>query len=78
MAERVEPDPSVPPPAELIHLPEPSYLPIVLTFGITLSLVGVLLGLAVSIIGLIIALVALFRWIRAARDEMSELPLEHH
>jgi hypothetical protein len=78
MAEHLEPDPSVPPPAEVIHLPEPSYLPIVLAFGLMLSLVGVLLGLVVSIIGLIIALVAVFRWIRAARDEMSELPLEHH
>jgi hypothetical protein len=77
MAEHLEPDPSVPPPAEVIHLPEPSYLPIVLTLGITLSLVGVLLGLAVSIIGLIIALVALIRWIRAAREDMSELPLDH-
>jgi hypothetical protein len=78
MAEQLQPDPSVPPPAEVIHLPEPSYLPIVLTLGIALALVGVLLGLVVSIIGLVIAFVALVRWIRAAREEMAELPLEHH
>jgi hypothetical protein len=78
MAERLEPDPSVPPPAELIHLPGPSYLPIVLALGITLSLVGILLGLVVAIIGLIIAFVAVIRWISSAREEMSELPLEHH
>jgi hypothetical protein len=78
MAERLEPDPSVPPPAELIHLPGPSYLPIVLALGITIALVGVLLGLVLKIIGLSIALVALIRWIRSAREEMSELPLDHH
>jgi hypothetical protein len=78
MAEHLEPDPSVPPPAELIHLPGPSYLPIVLALGITLSLVGILLGPVVAIIGLIIAFVAVIRWISSAREEMSELPLEHH
>jgi hypothetical protein len=78
MAEHLEPDASVPPPADLIHLPDPSYLPIVLALGITLALVGILIGLVVSIIGLIIALVALVRWIRSARDDMAELPLDHH
>jgi uncharacterized membrane protein len=78
MAEHLEPDPAVPPPAELIHLPEPSYLPIVLAFGIMVALVGVLLSLVLKIIGLIIILVALIRWIRSAREQMSELPLEHH
>jgi hypothetical protein len=77
MAEHLEPDPSVPPPAELIHLPEPSYLPIVMALGIMLALVGILLGLFVSIIGLIIVLVVLVRWIGSAREEMAELPLHH-
>ena len=77
MAEELEHDPSVPPPAEAIHLPGPSYLPVVLALGITLSLVGILLGLVVSAIGIIIALVALFKWIGSAREEMAELPLEH-
>jgi hypothetical protein len=78
MAEHLEPDPSVPPPAELIHLPDPSYLPILLAFGIMLSLVGILIGLVVSIIGLILVVVVLIRWIGSARAEMAELPLEHH
>jgi hypothetical protein len=78
MAEEIEHEPSLPPPAEVIHLPEPSYMPVVLAFGVMMSLVGILLGLGVVIIGLIIVIVTLVRWISAARREMSELPLEHH
>jgi ABC-type antimicrobial peptide transport system permease subunit len=77
MPEHLDHDPTLPPPAEAIHLPEPSFLPIVLAFGIMVALVGILLGLVVSIIGLIIVLVALVKWIRSAREQMSELPLEH-
>ena len=68
---------TLPPPTEEIHLPEPSYLPVVLAFGITLALTGLVLTLAVTIIGIVIALVALFLWIRKTREEMAELPLEH-
>jgi len=77
MAEELEHDPTLAPPAEAIHLPEPSYLPVVVAFGMTLSLVGILLGPVILGIGVIIVLVALFRWISSAREEMSELPLEH-
>jgi hypothetical protein len=77
MAEELEHDPSLGAPAEAIHMPEPSYLPIVLTFGITLSLVGILLGLPIVILGLIFVIVPLVKWIGSAREEMSELPLEH-
>jgi len=64
-------------PTEEIHLPEPSYLPVVLAFGITVALVGIVLTFVLSIIGGLIALVALVRWIRLTRAEMAELPLEH-
>jgi hypothetical protein len=66
----------VPRATEEIHLPEPSYLPVVLAFGITVALVGIVLTFVMCIIGGIIALVALYKWIRAAREEMSELPLD--
>ena len=77
MAQELEHDPTLPPPVETIHLPEPSYLPATLAFGITVSLVGILTGVIVSIIGVIITLVTLVRWIRSTRAEINELPLEH-
>jgi Flp pilus assembly protein TadB len=78
MAEHLEHDPDLAPPAEAIHLPEPSYLPPTLAFGIALALIGILTWFPVTVIGVIIVLVVLVRWIRSAREEMSDLPLEHH
>ena len=76
--ERLEHDPTLAPPAEAIHMPDPSYLPFVLALGITITLVGILTGIIVVIVGLAIVIPTLVRWIRSARDEMSDLPLEHH
>jgi len=78
MAERLEHDPNLAPPAEAIHMPEPSYLPVALAFAITITLLGILIGVAISIIGLILVIAILVRWIRSAREEMAELPREHH
>jgi hypothetical protein len=78
MAERLEHDPNLAPPAEAIHMPEPSYLPATLAFAIMITLVGILIGIVISVIGLIIVIAVLVRWIRSAREEMAELPLEHH
>jgi Flp pilus assembly protein TadB len=78
MADEVEqPEGALPQPTEEIHLPEPSYLPVVLAFGVTIAIVGVVLTWVLVVIGLLIAAVALFRWIRQTRSEMSELPLGH-
>jgi len=77
MAHEVEHDPGVPQAAEAIHMPEPSYLPFTLALGITIALVGILTGIAVVVIGLIITVVTLVRWIRSAREEMADLPLDH-
>jgi hypothetical protein len=71
------PEGALPQPTEEIHLPEPSYVPVVLAFGITIAIVGVVLSWVIVAIGLIIAAIALFRWIRQTRAEMSELPLGH-
>jgi hypothetical protein len=70
-------DPAVRPPGEAIHLPEPSYLPVTLAFGIMASLVGIITTWVISAIGVVIVLVALFRWIGKTRAEMAELPLDH-
>jgi hypothetical protein len=69
---------SVPPPGEEIHLPGPSYLPVLLAFGITLMLVGVVYTWVLTGIGLVIFLVVLARWIRSTREDIAELPLDEH
>jgi hypothetical protein len=68
---------ALPPPSEEIHLPDPAYTPVVLAFGVTLMVTGVVLTWIMVGIGLIITLIALTRWIRQAREEMADLPLEH-
>ena len=64
-------------PGEAIHLPGPSYQPVLLAFGVTLVVTGVVLFPVVAVIGGVITLVTLFGWIRDTRREISELPLEH-
>jgi Cytochrome c oxidase subunit IV len=67
-----------PPAGEAIHLPGPSYMPIVTAVGLTIAVVGVVQGWIVVAIGLLITLYAVVRWIRETREDMGELPLEHH
>ena len=70
-------DPPAEEAGESIHLPGPSYQPVVLAFGLTLAITGVVLFPIVAVIGGVIAIVALVGWIRDTRREISELPLEH-
>jgi hypothetical protein len=77
MAEVTEPDAGVPQPTEQIHLPEPSYQPVLVALGLTIAIVGVVLSWIVFAIGMIIFLVTTVRWIRSARADMAELPLSH-
>jgi hypothetical protein len=62
---------------EAIHLPGPSYHPVVLAFGLALAITGVVLFPLVAVIGLVISLITLYLWIRDLRRDVSELPLEH-
>jgi hypothetical protein len=78
MAEPVDrPEDGVPPAGEAVHLPGPSYLPVVVGAGITVAIVGVVISWVVVVLGAVPALVAIGIWIKQAREEMSELPLEH-
>ena len=79
MAEELPPSSGDPVPSagEQVHLPGPTYLPAWTAFGITLALVGVILTWVITVIGAAIAIVAIVRWIREARDDISQLPLEH-
>jgi hypothetical protein len=65
------------PAGEAVHLPGPSYLPVVTALGISIAVVGVVIWWVLVVIGGLIALVAIIRWIRETRQEVSELPLEH-
>ena len=80
MAERTESqatDGHVPPAGEPIHLPGPSYLPVLVALGSTIALVGVVLNWYVFGIGLAITIVSIIRWVLQVRQEMDDLPLEH-
>jgi type IV secretory pathway TrbD component len=70
--------PEPPPPGEVIHLPGPSYLPVIVAGGVAVAVVGVVLAWWIVVIGGLVTLVAVWRWIRETRSDMAELPLEHH
>jgi membrane protein implicated in regulation of membrane protease activity len=68
---------AAPPAGEPVHLPGPSLLPVVTAAGIALAIVGVVLSFAVTAIGVLITVVAVWRWVRETREDISDLPLEH-
>jgi hypothetical protein len=67
----------LPQPTEEVHLPDPTYLPATLALGVALTLVGIVLTWVIAAIGIVIAVAALYLWLRLARRDMAELPLEH-
>lgn len=66
-----------PPPGEAVHLPGPSFLPVVTALGVTLALVGIVISYAVVGVGVLITVVAVWRWVRETREDIAELPLDH-
>lgn len=66
-----------PPAGEQVHLPGASYLPAWTALGVTIALVGILMGWVVFAIGMAITLVVVVKWIRETREDISQLPLEH-
>lgn len=77
MAEEIAHDGQAPPAGEPIHLPDPSYLPVLVAAGVTIAVVGVVINMVLLAIGLLITLVATVRWIGQTRADIAELPLEH-
>jgi hypothetical protein len=78
MAEGINrPDEAAPPPGEPVHLPGPSFLPVITAAGITIALVGIIISWAIVAIGVVITVIAVVRWIRETRQDISELPLQH-
>jgi hypothetical protein len=66
-----------PPPGEPVHLPGPSYLPVIVAAGVTMIVAGVVVLWLISVAGALITLYAVLRWTRDTREEIGELPLEH-
>jgi hypothetical protein len=71
-------EPEVPPAGEHVHLPRPSILPVLTAAGITLLLVGITTFIEFTVIGGLITIYAVVRWIKEARAEFDELPLDGH
>ncbi len=76
MQGRPEGDQALSPSSEEIHLPGPSYAPVVTAAGVTIALVGVIFSFVFTAIGVLIFLVPVIRWIRDVREEWSALPPE--
>ena len=71
-------DPEVPPAGDEIHLPGGSIQPVLLTLGITMTIVGVTTNVFIVIAGAILSVCVIVAWIRDTRRDIDELPLEHH
>jgi hypothetical protein len=70
-------DPEIPPAGEEIHLPGPSIQPVLLAAGITLALLGTTIFFPFVIAGVILSVWVIVAWIRGARRDIDELPLDH-
>ena len=77
MADEAPLEQPVPAASEEVHLPDPTYLPVLVAFGVTLAVVGILMSFVLTGIGLVITIWCVVRWIRETRSEIAELPLEH-
>jgi hypothetical protein len=67
-------DKPAPPAGEEIHLPGASIQPVLLAFGITLTLLGVTLGNFILFAGLVLSLWVIVRWVADTRRDMRHLP----
>ena len=66
-----------PPAGERIHMPEPSILPVLNAVGLAVAIVGITISIVAVIAGAVLFLGTAIVWIRSARREMEDLPLEH-
>jgi hypothetical protein len=69
-------DPETPPVGEEIHLPPPTVVPVLTAIGITLLLIGLTTYIVLSVLGGLLTLGCALSWIRTARAETDELPLD--
>ena len=69
-------EPQPPPIGEEIHLPPPTVVPALTAVGITLTLVGLTTFIVLTVIGGVLTVGCVISWIKSARAELEELPLE--
>ena len=69
-------DPQPPPVGEEIHLPPPTVVPVLTAIGITLALVGLTTYIELTVAGVLLTLGCVWSWVRTARTEVDELPLD--
>jgi hypothetical protein len=69
-------EPQPPPIGEEIHLPGPTVVPALTAVGITMTLVGLTTFIEVTVIGGLLTLGCVISWIKTARHELDELPLD--
>ena len=67
-----------PPVGEQIHMPAPSLLPILNAVGVAVAIIGITISIVMVIVGLVLFAGTAIAWIRDARREFQELPLDHH
>ena len=67
-----------PPVGEQIHMPAPSILPILNAAGLAIAIVGITITPIFVVGGGLLFVATAIAWIRSARRDMDELPLEHH
>ena len=67
----------VPPAGEEIHLPGASIQPVLVAAFLTVGLVGLTTFWPVSIAAAIALVLVIVSWVRGARADIAELPLEH-
>jgi O-antigen ligase len=67
----------VPPVGEQIHMPQPSILPVLNAVGLSTAIVGITISTILIVAGLLLFVGTTVVWIRSARREFDELPLEH-
>ena len=76
----VEPDhtnEAAPPAGEQIHMPAPSLIPVINAAALALAIIGITITPIMVIGGLVVFFATAILWIRDARREMEDLPLEH-
>lgn len=66
--------PEIPPPTELVYVPDPSWAPALIAVGGTAVAIGLFAGWPYAVVGAILALAALRAWIRSAGTETDRLP----
>jgi O-antigen ligase len=66
-----------PPVGETIHMPAPSLIPILNAVGLSIAIIAIPLSTIAVVVGLVLFLATAAVWIRDARRELDELPMDH-